>query len=65
MIENVVVIAIRLADGAKEAAIDHVVDENPGGGHGVLLVWLTVAVFVAVEAAGAAFPSDAGRSGFH
>ena len=40
-------------------------DEDPGGGQGVLLVWLTVAVFIAVKAAGAAFPGDAGRGGFH
>ena len=32
MVENIVVIAIRRAAGAKESAIDHVVDEDPGGG---------------------------------
>jgi hypothetical protein len=32
MVENVVVIAIRSAAAAKESAIDHVVDEDPGGG---------------------------------
>ena len=32
MVENIVVIAIRRAAGAKEPAIDHVVDEDPGGG---------------------------------
>jgi hypothetical protein len=32
LIENIVVIAIRRATGAKESAIDHVVDEDPGGG---------------------------------
>ena len=30
--ENIVVIAIRRAAGAKESAIDHVVDEDSGGG---------------------------------
>jgi len=60
MVENIVVIAIRRAASAKESAIDHVVHEDPGGGQGVLLVWLTVAVFIAVEAVGAAFPGDAG-----
>src|SRR5271166_5404322 len=65
MVKNIVVIAIRLAAGVKESAIDHVVDEDPGGGQGVLLVWLTVAVFISVEAAGAALPGDAGRGCFH
>jgi hypothetical protein len=65
MVDNIVVIAIRLALGAKESAIDHVVDEDPGRGQGVLLVWLTVAAFITVEAAGAAFLSDAGRGDFH
>jgi len=37
------------------------VDEDPGGGQGVLLVWLTVAVFIAVKAAGAAFPRRRGE----
>ena len=32
MIENIVVIAILRAAGAKESAIDNVVDEDPGGG---------------------------------
>jgi hypothetical protein len=32
MVEKIVVIAIRRAAGAKESAIDHVVDEDPGGG---------------------------------
>ena len=32
MVENIVVIAIRRAAGAKESAIDHVVNEDPGGG---------------------------------
>src|SRR5205814_9626273 len=54
MVENIVVIAIRRAAGAKESAIGHVVDEDPGGGQGVFLVWLTVAVFIVVEAAGTA-----------
>jgi len=53
MVENIVVIAIRLAARAEESAIGHVVDEDPGGGYGVLLVWLIVAVFIAVEAASA------------
>src|ERR1700740_2786394 len=65
MVENIVVIAIRLAAGAKESAIDHVVDENPGGGQGVLLVWLTVAGFIAIEPAGTTFPGDAGRGDLH
>src|SRR5205814_8315957 len=65
MVENIVVIAIRRAAGAKESAIDHVVDEDPGGGQGVFLVWLTVAVFIVVEAAGTALPGDASRGGFH
>jgi hypothetical protein len=42
MVENIVVIAIRRAASAKESAIDHVVHEDPGGGQGVILVWLTV-----------------------
>src|SRR5215831_419367 len=32
MVENIVVVAIRRAAGAKESSIDHVVDEDPGGG---------------------------------
>jgi hypothetical protein len=32
MFENIFVIAIRHAAGTKESAIDHVVDEDPGGG---------------------------------
>jgi hypothetical protein len=32
IVENIVVIAICCAAGAKESAIDHVVDENPGRG---------------------------------
>jgi hypothetical protein len=32
LVENIVVIAIRRAAGAKEPAIDHVVNEDPGGG---------------------------------
>src|SRR6516162_8249996 len=32
MVENIVVIAIRHAAGAKESAIEHVVDEDPGRG---------------------------------
>ena len=65
MVENIVVIAIGLAARVKESTIDHVVDKDPGGGHGVFLVWLTVAVFIAVEAAGTAFPGDAGWGDFH
>ena len=32
MVENIVVIAIRRAAGAKESAVDHVVDEDPSDG---------------------------------
>src|SRR5207247_7301880 len=53
MVENIVVVAIRHAPGAKESAIDHVVDEDPGGGQRVLLGRLTVAVLLAAEAGGA------------
>jgi hypothetical protein len=64
MVENVVVVAVGLAVGIEKPAIDHVVDQDPGGGQGVFLVWLAVTVFIAVEAAGAAFPGYAGRCGF-
>jgi hypothetical protein len=39
------------------------VDQDPGDGQGVFLVWLAVTVFIAVEVAGAAFPSYAGGCG--
>src|SRR6201993_1031022 len=45
MVENIVVIAVDLAVGTEKPPIDHVVDQNPGGGQGVFLVWLAVAVF--------------------
>jgi hypothetical protein len=32
IVENIVVVAIRLAADAEESAVDHVVDEDPGGG---------------------------------
>jgi hypothetical protein len=64
MVENVVVVAVGHAVGIEKPAIDHVVDQDPGSGQGVFLVWLAVTVFIAVEAAGAAFPGYAGRCGF-
>src|SRR5215470_6166315 len=64
IVENVVVLATGLAVGVEKPAIDHVVDQDPGGGQGIFLVWLAVTVFIAVEAAGAAFPGYAGRCGF-
>jgi hypothetical protein len=36
LVENIVVVAVSRAAGAKEPAIDHVVDKDPGGGQRVL-----------------------------
>src|SRR3954470_7043711 len=65
MVEDIVIIAVGLAATTEKPAIDHVMDQDSGGGQGVSLVWLAVAVFIAVEAAGTAFPGGAGRSSFH
>src|SRR5215469_9191062 len=64
MVENVIVIALCFAADTEKAAIDHVVDQDSGGGQGVFWVRLTVAVFAAIEATGTAFPGGAGRGQF-
>src|ERR1700676_2737653 len=64
MVENVVVVAVRLAGSTEKPAIHHVVDQDPGGGKCILLIWLVLAVFIAVQTAGAAFPSHASRRRF-
>src|SRR5690242_12221563 len=65
MVENIIIVAVSLALAAEKPAVDHVVDQDPGGRQSVFLTWLAVAVFIPAEPAGAAFPSDTGRCGCH
>jgi hypothetical protein len=65
MVEDMVVVAVGLAGAAEKPAIDHVADQDPGSGQRVFLIWLAVAVFIAVETAGSTFSGHAGRCDFH
>src|SRR5271155_4855283 len=63
MVENVVVVAIRLAADTKKPAIDHVVNQDPASHQNIFLIWLALAAFILLQAAGAAFPRHTGRRG--
>src|SRR3954451_22407585 len=65
VVKNIIIVAVSLAPAAEKPSVDHVVDQDPGSRQSVFMTWLLVAVFIRAEPAGAAFPSDTGRCGFH
>src|SRR3954464_4736106 len=65
MVKNIIIVAVSLALASEKPSVDHVVDQDPGSRQSVLLTWLAVAVFIPAEPAGATFPSNTGRCGFH